>query len=216
MKNKLFITISIILTLALSYVCADYLQYRKEVRIVAGGQSYPETHYNIRQSYPVQEVESLIARITGEKKAITTDAPLMATTNDCMYWASRTYGVPMNVLTGIRTVEGGHVGQSVANINGTRDLGIMQINSLWVPQLAQIWHVDYATAYRAVRDSGCENVYIGAWILKQKVAQTGTLYNGIAYYHSATPYYGKPYANKVVMVMARNRYVSPPPLMMSR
>jgi hypothetical protein len=110
------------------------------------------------------------------------------------------------------SVEGGRVGMAVGpNINGTYDLGPMQINTLWVPRLARLWGVSYDTAYHAVRDSGCENIYIGTWILKQKMMETGGLYNGIAAYHSASRAYGPPYANKVVYAMEHTPPV--PPLM---
>jgi soluble lytic murein transglycosylase-like protein len=121
---------------------------------------------------------------------------------ECIVGASTVYQVPVDVILGIISVEGGHLGQTAGpNSNGTYDLGLMQINSLWVPQLAQLWQVDYRTAYGALRDSGCENVYVGTWILKQKIAETGSLYNGIAYYHSATRGPGTAYANRVVMMM---------------
>jgi len=131
----------------------------------------------------------------------------------CLVSAAYEYRVPPDVLRGIMRVEGGRIGQAVRNTNGTYDLGPMQINSLWVPRLARLWGVDDAQAWDAVRDNPCENIYIGAWILKQKVAETGTLYNGIAYYHSATSRYGRPYAAKVVTAMPRNGDIPPPPLL---
>ncbi len=120
----------------------------------------------------------------------------------CIFMASNTYQVPTEVVIGIMYVEGGHVGQEAGpNLNGTYDLGPMQVNSLWVPKLAQLWHVDNRTAHNWLRDNGCENIYVGAWILKQKIAEAGTLYNGIAYYHSAARRPGKNYANKVLTAM---------------
>jgi soluble lytic murein transglycosylase-like protein len=179
--RKLTTSIAIVLTLACSYVCANYLREYKEQKAAGKAEAYLKTEV-----------------IAGNASD-----PSFNTLAGCMYWASKTYQVPVTVLMSIRNVEGGRIGQSVPNTNGTRDLGPMQINSIWVSQLAQQWHVNYATAYQAIRDNGCENVYIGAWILKQKIKQTGTLYNGIAYYHSATPRPGAVYANKVVMVMQR-------------
>ena len=119
----------------------------------------------------------------------------------CLLMASKSYDVPPAVMIGIMQVEGGRVGQQVGNLNGTWDLGPMQVNSRWMPQLAQLWHVNLQTARVWVRDDGCVNVHVAAWILKQKIAETGSLYQGIAWYHSATPGEGNRYAAKVVAVM---------------
>jgi hypothetical protein len=122
----------------------------------------------------------------------------------CLLAAANTYQVPAAVMIGIMHVEGGHIGQEAGpNFNGTYDLGPMQVNSRWLPALAQVWHVNTQTARVWVRDNGCVNVYVAAWILKQKIAETGTLFDGIAYYHSATHYEGYRYASKVVAVMDR-------------
>jgi hypothetical protein len=126
----------------------------------------------------------------------------------CLLAAANTYQVPPAVMIGIMQVEGGHVGQAAGpNFNGTYDLGPMQVNTLWVPQLARVWHVSNATARSWVRDDGCVNVHVGAWILKQKIAETGSLYLGIAHYHSATPGEGGRYASRVVAVMDRKGLV---------
>lgn len=122
----------------------------------------------------------------------------------CLLSAANTYQVPAAVMIGIMHVEGGHVGQAVGpNTNGTYDLGPMQVNSRWLPELAKLWNVNQKTAHLWVRDNGCVNVYVAAWILKQKIRDTGSLYGGIAGYHSMTPSRGYAYANKVVAVMDR-------------
>ena len=122
----------------------------------------------------------------------------------CMMLASQTYQVPPAVMVGIMHVEGGRVGQQVGpNSNGTYDLGPMQVNTRWIPQLARAWGVPNKTALRLVRDDGCINVRVSAWILKQKIEDAGSLYGGIAYYHSATPGIGTRYAAKVIGVMER-------------
>ncbi len=120
----------------------------------------------------------------------------------CMMLASQTYHVPPAVMVGIMHVEGGRVGQQVGpNSNGTYDLGPMQVNTRWIPQLAHAWGVDKKVAHRLLRDDGCVNVRVAAWILGQKIKEAGSLYGGIAYYHSATPGIGPRYAAKVIAVM---------------
>lgn len=122
----------------------------------------------------------------------------------CLMVAAQTYQVPPAVMIGIMHVEGGRVGQAVGpNVNGTYDLGPMQVNTRWIPELARAWKVDNKVAYRLLRDDGCVNVRVAAWILKQKIEDAGSLYGGIAYYHSATPGIGTRYAAKVITTMEK-------------
>ena len=128
----------------------------------------------------------------------------MQTLAACLLLAANTYQVPPAVMIGIMHVEAGHVGQEVGpNSNGTFDLGPMQVNSRWIPTLAQYWHVDQRTAKTWVRDNGCVNVHVAAWILRQKISEAGYLYGGIARYHSASGNRGGRYAAKVIAVMER-------------
>ncbi|MFA5593025.1 MAG: lytic transglycosylase domain-containing protein [Micavibrio sp.] len=120
----------------------------------------------------------------------------------CLMLAAQTYSVPPAVLVGIHQVEGGAVGQAVGpNSNGSYDLGPMQINTLWIPQLAEKWGVSENTAYRWVRDDPCTNMGVSAWILRTHMNETGSLARAIAHYHSRTPKYGHPYKGRVVKAM---------------
>lgn len=122
----------------------------------------------------------------------------------CLMLASHTYQVPPAVMIGIMHVEGGRVGYEAGpNSNGTYDLGPMQVNTRWLPELARAWRVDLKTARAVVRDDGCMNVKVAAWILHSKIVEAGSLYGGIAHYHSATPGLGRRYAAKVIAVMER-------------
>jgi soluble lytic murein transglycosylase-like protein len=126
----------------------------------------------------------------------------------CLLLAANTYNVPPAVMIGIMNVEGGHIGQEVGpNFNGTYDLGPMQVNTRWLPALERVWQVNGTTARSWVRDNGCVNVHVAAWILRQKMDETGNLWQAIAAYHSSTPSKGTPYANKVVAVMDRKGLV---------
>ena len=122
----------------------------------------------------------------------------------CLLFAAHTYQVPPQALIAIMHVEGGHVGQAVGpNQNGSYDLGPMQVNTRWVPELAQIWGTNNLTAMHRVRDNGCVNVHVAAWILRQRVNETGNLYRGIAAYHSFTPVHGAAYLQKIVVALRR-------------
>lgn len=128
----------------------------------------------------------------------------------CIFAAAQTYVVPPSVILGILNVEGGRIGQAVRNTNNTYDLGPMQINTIWIPQLARYWGVSESRAMQEVRDNACINIGVGAWILRTKMNETGSLYKGIAHYHSATPHLGHNYQAKVISAMQRYRLVRRP------
>lgn len=123
----------------------------------------------------------------------------------CIFLAAQTYSVPPAILVGIYQVEGGKIGQEVGpNDNGTYDLGPMQINTTWLPELADEWGVSSSTAKKWVRDDACTNVGVAAWILRRHLNETGSLSSAIAHYHSRTPRYGTVYKSKVLKSMARH------------
>lgn len=134
---------------------------------------------------------------------MTTPLQVFAT---CLMMAAQTYSVPPQVMVGILHVEGGRLGQEVGpNINGTYDLGPMQVNSNWTGRLAQYWQVEPHVARAWIRDNSCVNLHVAAWILRQKLDDAGgNLFYGIARYHSATPAVGQPYAYKVIAAMEKH------------
>lgn len=125
----------------------------------------------------------------------------------CLMLAAQTYEVPPAVLVGIYKVEGGQVGQEVRNTNGTYDLGPMQINTVWMPDLAQRWGVSTETARSWVRDDACTNVGVAAWIFRNHLRETDSISQAIAHYHSRTPLHGTKYKAKVINVMKKNGLV---------
>lgn len=128
----------------------------------------------------------------------------------CIFTAAQTYSVPPSVILGVLQVEGGKPGMASPNTNGTYDLGPMQINTIWIPELAKYWGVPHKSALRWVRDDACVNVGVGAWILRKKMDQTGSLAKGIAWYHSATPDKGTAYRDRVLKAMRRYNLVRAP------
>ncbi len=119
----------------------------------------------------------------------------------CLMLAAQTYSVPPAVLVGIYQVEGGKPGQAVGNTNGTYDLGPMQINTIWIPELADKWGVSNNTALQWVKNDPCTNMGVAAWILRGHMDRTGNLSTAIAHYHSRTPKFGGPYKGKVISAM---------------
>lgn len=120
----------------------------------------------------------------------------------CLMLAAQTYSVPPAVLVGIHQVEGGKPGQAVGpNSNGTYDLGPMQINTVWIPELAEKWGVSNNTALQMVKDDPCTNMGVAAWILRGHMNRTSNLSTAIAHYHSKTPSFGGVYKSKVITAM---------------
>ena len=125
----------------------------------------------------------------------------------CLMLASQTYSVPPAVLVGIYKAEGGKPGQAVMNTNGSEDLGPMQINTIWLPDLAKEWGVSESTAKQWVKDDPCTNVGVAAWILKSHLEETGSLSEAIAHYHSRTPIHGNKYKKRVISILKDNGLV---------
>lgn len=81
----------------------------------------------------------------------------------CIVYAAKEYNVPWLLLRAIREKEGGKVGEYSAktNNNGTRDIGPMQINEIWIKELKQ-----YGIDEVMLRDNPCTNVFTGAYVLR--------------------------------------------------
>lgn len=127
----------------------------------------------------------------------------------CLLLAAQTYSVPPAVLVGIMEVEGGKVGQEVGpNKNGSYDLGPMQINTIWLPELSNYWGVSEDTARRWVRDDPCTNMSVAAWILKKNFEETQSIPTAIQYYHSRTPEYGVKYKKKVIKAIRQKGLIA--------
>lgn len=122
----------------------------------------------------------------------------------CLMLASQTYDVPPALLVGIYKAEGGQVGQEVHNTNGSYDLGPMQINTIWMPELAQKWGISESKARELVRDDPCTNVGVAAWILRGHINETQDLAQALQHYHSKTPRYGTKYKARVLNIMKDN------------
>ncbi len=98
------------------------------------------------------------------QSAPTENARLIA---GCLTAAADVYRLPPAVLVVLLNVEGGSLGHVSANTNATVDIGPMQVNQIWIPQLAAHWHASTADTFVALRDNFCANVEAGAWILRQ-------------------------------------------------
>jgi Transglycosylase SLT domain len=107
---------------------------------------------------------------------------------NCLKSAANLHNVPAGLLVLLINVEAGRLGAVSQNSNGTVDIGPMQVNDSWVPKIGRHWHASTEASYRALRDSFCANVEGGAWILRQALDEArGSLWEGVALYHSHAP-----------------------------
>ncbi|AZQ50794.1 transglycosylase SLT domain-containing protein [Burkholderia cenocepacia] len=111
---------------------------------------------------------------------------------DCLDDAAAFQHVSVSLMRGIAQVESGMNPNAVnTNTNGTVDIGLMQINSTWLPTLAR------EGITRESLFDACTNAYVGAWILSQNIRQLGANWNAIGAYNSASPDKRLAYARKV-------------------
>ena len=116
-----------------------------------------------------------------------------------MVLVSSTYHLPPRVLPSIQAVEGGGVGIAHRNADGSEDLGVMQINTLWVPPLSRLTHLSEADIRGRLLDRPCFNIAAAGLILHFYLTETrGDLLRAIGDYHSHTPTLNQAYRAQVI------------------
>ena len=97
----------------------------------------------------------------------------------CVDQASRLYGIPANLITAIIRTESAFDAYAInINTNGSEDVGLMQINSEWLPRIAGLGY-DRASLF-----DPCINVMVGSWILAQEIERFGYSWEAVGAYHA--------------------------------
>jgi len=93
------------------------------------------------------------------------------------------YDINPALLYAIAKAESGLNPRAVnrANLNGSYDVGLMQINSAWLPQLRR-FGIDEGQLYEP-----CVNLEVGAWILAQNMRRFGRTWEAVGAYNAASP-----------------------------
>ena len=91
----------------------------------------------------------------------------------CMALAAVLNRLPPEILPAIQAVEGGTVGTVANNANGTDDLGVMQLNTSWLPALARLTAVPVAELRVRLVNNACLNITVAGVILRSYLAETG-------------------------------------------
>lgn len=105
-------------------------------------------------------------------------------------WLERT-------LWGLRDNEGGWVGAEIANVNGSHDLGPLQINSQWVRRLATVARIPAERVRHLLIHDPCYNVGAARWLFLTALQATGDYWIAVGRYHSPNPKRASAYAQAV-------------------
>ena len=125
--------------------------------------------------------------------------PAEARIRGCITTAADAYRLPASLVLILLRVEGGQLGAVSGNTNDTVDIGPMQVNTIWVPQIARHWRTTSQAAYAALRDNFCANIEGGTWILRQALDEAGgDFWSGVGIYHSHNPVHKATYLRKVL------------------
>jgi len=133
----------------------------------------------------------------------------------CFAEAAGRYSLPEDLLRAIAKVESSN-NPEATNLSHyertkTYDIGLMQINSSWLPRLARMGITE-----KMLREP-CQNVLVGAWILSQHLRESGADWNGVGAYNASCRTLSKPaceearngYAWKVYRALMRQRNLVP-------
>jgi soluble lytic murein transglycosylase-like protein len=117
---------------------------------------------------------------------------------DCFDEAARYQKVNPLILRAIAWQESHNTPDALhKNANGSTDYGLMQINSIHLPTLAQ-----YGISSDTLMEP-CKNVYIAAWHLRQKMNKYGNTWQAVGAYHSETPSLRDRYARQIIDILSR-------------
>lgn len=111
----------------------------------------------------------------------------------CFHEAAARYEIDKRMLVAIAKTESGLRAGSIGpkNANGTYDIGLMQINSAWLPTLSK-----YGITESNLKNA-CTNIHVGAWIFAQNIQAHGPTWKAVGAYNARTPSKQAAYANKV-------------------
>jgi len=114
----------------------------------------------------------------------------------CLEVIASKYGVPPKVLLSIAIAESGANPHAIGsmNANGTIDMGLMQINSAWLPRLKEfgIKKTDLMKP--------CVSIEVAAWLISQNINRYGNTWKAIGAYNSGNIKYQALYIKRVADV----------------
>jgi hypothetical protein len=129
----------------------------------------------------------------------------------CMLVVASTVGLPPRVLPVLQAIEGGKVGMVRENVNGTADLGVMQVNTIWIPVFAARARLSESETRRRLIEEPCFNIAAAALIMRTYLTETGgALLPAIGDYHSHSRELNAAYQAQALRT-ARNLFIGTAP-----
>lgn len=117
---------------------------------------------------------------------------------DCLDDAAQFHRVNVQLVRAIAQQESGMRANAVnTNSDGSEDIGLMQINSSWLPKLAR-----YGITRQRLFDA-CVNGYVGTWILASNIKQFGATWKAVGAYNAVSTNKQLIYANHIYRRLQR-------------
>ncbi|BFG80957.1 lytic transglycosylase domain-containing protein [Paraburkholderia terrae] len=117
---------------------------------------------------------------------------------DCLDDAAAYQHVSSRLVHAIAQQESGMRANAInVNGDGSQDIGLMQINSSWLPKLSR---------YGVRREhlfNACVNAYVGAWILASNIKQFGPTWKAVGAYNAVSTQKQLIYANAIYRRLQR-------------
>jgi soluble lytic murein transglycosylase-like protein len=119
---------------------------------------------------------------------------------DCLDDAAIYFDLDPMLVRAIAKHESGMRADAVnRNRNGSYDIGLMQINTVWLPRLQE-----KGITAESLRNP-CVNGYVGAWILRSNVERFGQTWRAVGAYNASSSDKQLKYANSVYSIWTRLR-----------
>lgn len=109
----------------------------------------------------------------------------------CFDQAASRYQVDPLLLRAIARVESGFNPVAIGKNASSEDIGVMQINTTWLPVLAQ-----HGISRKHLFDP-CINIHIGAWVLSHNIASMGATWKAVGAYNARSKDKRQVYVEKV-------------------
>ena len=116
---------------------------------------------------------------------------------DCSIQAGLEYGIPIDILLAISSIENGQPGKAYKNKDGSIDYGVMQINSIYLKDLKDTYN--RIVTPEEVLDNTCYAFKIAAFKISEHLKNDDCSFlKKIANYHSKTPDLNRNYQTKLI------------------
>nr|WP_305123382.1 lytic transglycosylase domain-containing protein [Roseomonas sp. GC11] len=121
-----------------------------------------------------------------------------------MLAVAQVQGLPPRVLPVIQAIEGGAIGMVRGNSNGSEDLGLMQVNTVWLGPLSRGTGLPQEEVRRRLVEDGCFAITVAGAILRMHLtAEKGDLMKAIGNYHSRTPALNEAYQARALAMAGK-------------